>query len=162
VSEFLPHVSIILYRVYPDSHHFLRKLFKAAMITTLTGTTAETVLTMYLFGSLWNRWTLVFKVATPMLHLLFTSCQLWGSFNFYKMYKRQQRLIAKEEGKADDTEQQTARIEVEEVGSTISGSPLAVAYSYTGSKDLSRDPHVMYSGFPFSAEESTSPSTKQF
>ena len=106
MSEFLPHISIILYRVYPTSHRFLKKLFKTAMVTTLMGTTAETILTMYLFGSLWDRWTMAFKITTPMLHLLFMSCQLWGSYNFYKMYKRQQRLIQKKEGQVVDLEQQ--------------------------------------------------------
>lgn len=52
---------------------------------------------MYLFGSLWERWTMAFKVTTPMLHLLFMSAQLWGTWCFYKMYKRQCRIIAKKE-----------------------------------------------------------------
>jgi hypothetical protein len=104
VSEFLPHVAIILYRVYPTYHRFLRKLFRFATITTLTGTTAETILTMYLFGSLWHRWTIAFKITTPMLHVLFMCAQLWGSWCFYKMYKRQERLIVREEGIIDNVE----------------------------------------------------------
>jgi hypothetical protein len=59
---------------------------------------------MYLFGSLWNRWTIAFKVTTPMLHVLFASAQLWGSYNFYRMYKKQERLIAELEGGMDDPE----------------------------------------------------------
>ncbi|KAH8777713.1 hypothetical protein F5883DRAFT_408992 [Diaporthe sp. PMI_573] len=94
VSEFLPHVTIILYRVYPESHAFLRRLFLAAMATTLTGTITETIVTMYMFGSLWNRWTLAFKITTPMLHILFAAAQLWGSWNFYCLYQRQCRLLA--------------------------------------------------------------------
>ncbi|KAF4630348.1 hypothetical protein G7Y89_g7790 [Cudoniella acicularis] len=104
VSEFLPHISIILYRVYPTSHDFLRKLFRISALTTLTGTVAETIVTMWLFGSLWPKWTLAFKVVTPMLHVLFMSCQMWGSWNFYKMYKRQERLLAISEGRLDDVE----------------------------------------------------------
>ncbi|KAM3080293.1 hypothetical protein ACMFMF_003703 [Clarireedia jacksonii] len=104
VSEFLPHVSIILYRVFPTSHKFLSRLFRIACITTLAGTTAETVLTMYLFGSLWPRWTLAFKITTPMLHVLFASAQLWGSWCFYKMYKKQERLIAMKEGRLEEPE----------------------------------------------------------
>src|SRR6266536_1732405 len=73
VSEFLPHVSIILYRVYPTSHRFLRKIFRLACITTLIGTTAETIVTMWVFGKLWDQWTIAFKVTTPMLHLLFAA-----------------------------------------------------------------------------------------
>jgi len=97
VSEFLPHVSIILYRVYPNSHAFLAKIFRLAMVTTLIGTTSETILTMFLFGSLWHRWTIAFKVTTPMLHVLFASAQLWGSWNFYKMWQKQKRLIAQKQ-----------------------------------------------------------------
>jgi len=104
VSEFLPHISIILYRVYPTSHRFLYKIFRLSCITTLIGTLAETILTMYLFGSLWTRWTIAFKVTTPMLHVLFASAQLWGSYNFYKMYKKQERIIAELEGRMDDME----------------------------------------------------------
>ncbi|KAK2597512.1 hypothetical protein N8I77_012294 [Diaporthe amygdali] len=94
IAEFLPHVTIILYRVYPDSHAFLRKLFLAAMATTLTGTIVETIVTMYMFGSLWNRWTLAFKITTPMLHILFAAAQLWGSYNFYCLFRKQSRLLA--------------------------------------------------------------------
>jgi len=101
VSEFLPHISIILYRVYPTSHRFLRKIFRLSCITTITGTVAETILTMYLFGSLWDRWTIAFKITTPMIHLLFASAQLWGSYNFYRMYKKQERLIAEERALGD-------------------------------------------------------------
>jgi hypothetical protein len=104
VSEFLPHVSIILYRVYPTEHKFLRKLFRTAAITTFTGTMAETILTMYLFGSLWQRWTIAFKVTTPMLHILFMSAQLWGTRCFYKMFQKQSRIIAKKEGRVEDLE----------------------------------------------------------
>ncbi|RDL37098.1 Uncharacterized protein BP5553_04531 [Venustampulla echinocandica] len=104
VSEFLPHVSIILYRVYPTSHRFLRNIFCMSCITTLTGTVAETILTMYLFGSLWDRWTIAFKVATPMLHVLFASCQMWGSWNFYKMYQKQKRTIEMKESGLNDVE----------------------------------------------------------
>jgi len=101
VSEFLPHISIILYRVYPKAHRFLYKIFRLSCITTIIGTVSETILTMYLFGSLWTRWTIAFKLTTPMLHLLFASAQLWGSYNFYRMYKRQERIIAELEAGVD-------------------------------------------------------------
>jgi len=39
-----------------------------------------------------------------MLHVLFASAQLWGSYNFYKMYKKQERIIAELEGRMDDME----------------------------------------------------------
>lgn len=139
VSEFLPHVSIILYRVYPDNHAFLKRIFKAAMVTTLTGTTAETVLTMYLFGSLWDRWTIAFKITTPMLHLLFMSCQLWGSYNFYKMYRRQQRLLAKKEEGIDV--EQPKPIELDDLNLIAVPTPAVASDSlYALSREASRVP----------------------
>lgn len=39
-----------------------------------------------------------------MLHVLFASAQLWGSYNFYKMYKKQERLMAIDEGRSGDEE----------------------------------------------------------
>lgn len=39
-----------------------------------------------------------------MLHVLFASAQLWGSYNFYRMYKKQERLIAEKEGVLGDME----------------------------------------------------------
>ncbi|KAB8293842.1 hypothetical protein EYC80_009323 [Monilinia laxa] len=102
ISEFLPHLTIILYRVYPHSHAFLRKIFRIAAITTFMGTMAETVLTMFLFGSLWERWTLAFKVSTPMLHVVFMAAQLWGTWNFVGLYRRQGVLLREYEKRKDE------------------------------------------------------------
>lgn len=93
VCEFLPHVAIILYRVYPDSHHFLANLFRVACLTTFIGTISETIVTMYLFGQLWHRWDLSFKIATPILHIAFSAAQFHGTRIFYAMWKKQERLI---------------------------------------------------------------------
>ncbi|TVY54531.1 hypothetical protein LCER1_G004265 [Lachnellula cervina] len=116
ISEFLPHITIILYRVYPTDHIFLRKLFRVSAITTLTGTTAETILAMYFFGSLWNRWTIAFKVTTPILHVIFAAAQLWGTYVLYTMYKKQCSIIANEEQKDDaETAPPTPQTEGKEV-----------------------------------------------
>jgi hypothetical protein len=115
ISEFLPHVAIILYRVYPTSHALLQKTFKVACVTTVIGTIAETILTMFLFGTLWSRWTIAFKITTPMLHALFASAQLWGSWVFYNMYKKQGRILASKRGELDDLEVQP-KIEEESEG----------------------------------------------
>ncbi|KAF7974656.1 hypothetical protein HWV62_11540 [Athelia sp. TMB] len=93
VCEFLPHVAIILYRVYPDSHHFLASLFRTACLTTFIGTISETIVTMYLFGQLWHRWELSFKIATPILHIAFSAAQFHGTRIFFAMWKKQERLI---------------------------------------------------------------------
>ncbi|KAH8801410.1 hypothetical protein F5884DRAFT_684586 [Xylogone sp. PMI_703] len=97
ISEFLPHITIILYRVYPTSHEFLRKLFRIAFLSTLTGTITESIVTMYLFGRLWSRWTIAFKIVTPILHVLFACAQLWGSWVLYTMYKKQGQILARKE-----------------------------------------------------------------
>ena len=49
-----------------------------------------------MFGSLWSRWTTTFKVVTPLLHVAFSATQMHGSYNFYKMRKRQQKFIREE------------------------------------------------------------------
>ncbi|KAM0307170.1 hypothetical protein ACHAO8_010563 [Botrytis cinerea] len=97
ISEFLPHLTIILYRCNPTSHAFLRKIFRIAAITTFAGTIGETIVTMFLFGSLWNRWTLAFKISTPLLHVVFMAAQLWGTWNFVGLYRRQGVLMREKE-----------------------------------------------------------------
>ncbi|CAI7604899.1 unnamed protein product [Penicillium pancosmium] len=96
VSEFFPHIAIILYRVYPNRHHFLSKVFIFSCFSTATGTFCETVVAMWLFGSLWDRWQIAFKVATPLLHIAFSATQIHGSLVFWRMYKRQQQLHREE------------------------------------------------------------------
>lgn len=97
IAEFFPHVAIILYRVYPDRHHFLSRVFLVSCITTAIGTTGETIVTMWLFGSLWERWQIAFKVVTPMLHVAFSIAQIHGSMVFWRMYKRQQGFVREQE-----------------------------------------------------------------
>ncbi|KAJ6625976.1 hypothetical protein B0H10DRAFT_567890 [Mycena sp. CBHHK59/15] len=125
ISEFLPHLTIILYRVYPTSHRFLASLFQAACFTTLLGTTAETIVVMYLFGQLWERWDLSFKVITPILHIAFSCAQLHGTRIFYKMWKKQQRIIREQDA------EKTAAMEGERSLSQLS--------SQTGSRAASVD-----------------------
>ncbi|KAJ5761067.1 hypothetical protein N7520_008223 [Penicillium odoratum] len=97
IAEFFPHIAIILYRVYPDRHHFLSRLFLVSCMTTAMGTLCETIVTMWLFGSLWSRWQLAFKVVTPILHVAFSVTQMHGSLVFWRMYKKQQRIIRDDE-----------------------------------------------------------------
>ncbi|KAE8312138.1 hypothetical protein BDV41DRAFT_308498 [Aspergillus transmontanensis] len=92
ISEFFPHLAIILYRVFPNRHRFLKRLFLLSCITTAIGTTCETIVIFFLFGSLWDRWQIAFKVVTPLLHIAFSAAQIHGSVVFWKMYKRQQKL----------------------------------------------------------------------
>ncbi|RFU30948.1 hypothetical protein B7463_g5399, partial [Scytalidium lignicola] len=110
VSEFLPHVAIILYRVYHNNHDFLRRIFLVSCITTASGTTFETIVTMYLFGSLWQKWQIAFKIATPLLHLAFSAAQIHGSIVFWRMYKRQSRLLAEETGADGERGEHSAKV----------------------------------------------------
>jgi hypothetical protein len=93
---------MVLYRVYPNDHHFLLKLFSATCVTTLASTISETVLTMYLFGNLWRQWTIAFKVATPLLHLAFSAAQLHGSRVLWTMMVRQKRCIQEVKGQGGE------------------------------------------------------------
>ncbi|KAF7350196.1 hypothetical protein MVEN_01322600 [Mycena venus] len=104
ISESLPHLTIILYRVYPDSHRFLAMLFRVACFTTLFGTVAETIVVMYLFGQTWSRWTLPFKIATPVLHVAFSAAQFHGTRIFYRMWRKQAKIVRDQQ----DAEKQVA------------------------------------------------------
>jgi len=97
IAEFWPHVAIILYRVRNTDHAFLVKVMRSACISTFCGTIIETIVVMWLFGSLWDRWTLPFKIVTPMLHVIFSAAQLWGSRNFRSMWLSQQRKLREQQ-----------------------------------------------------------------
>ncbi|CAI7567539.1 unnamed protein product [Penicillium glandicola] len=92
VFELFPHVAIILYRIFPQWHRFLSRVFLFSCLTTALGTVAETVVTMWLFASTWDRWRLAFKVVTPVLHVAFSAAQIHGSLVFWRMYRRQKRF----------------------------------------------------------------------
>jgi len=93
IAEFIPHVALILYRVYPTSHLFLATVFRFACITTFLGTISETILVMYMFGILWDRWPLSFKIVTPLLHVAFSAAQLHGSRIFYIIWRKQEQQL---------------------------------------------------------------------
>ena len=58
------------------------------------GTTLETIVVFWLFGSLWSKWTLPFKVVTPILHVLFSCAQGWGAYVFWQLSKKEARKAA--------------------------------------------------------------------
>ena len=92
VAEFWPHIALILYRVYPERHYFLAWVFRATVICELLGTTVETILVLWIFGTLWEKWNLAFKIVTPSLHVLFTVAQLWGAWVFWIIAKKEARM----------------------------------------------------------------------
>ena len=53
---------------------------------------------MSIFGQLWDHWTLEFKILTPVLHVLFTLAQLWGSIVFWRMAQKHRKLSREQDG----------------------------------------------------------------
>ena len=86
---------MIVYRL-SDNHSLLERLFFATATLELIGTISETVIVMVLFGSLWDKWALSLKIATPFLHVLFSAAQLWGAWIFRQLAlrEREKRLEA--------------------------------------------------------------------
>ncbi|ELR03121.1 hypothetical protein VC83_05684 [Pseudogymnoascus destructans] len=95
-AELWPHIAMIIYRIHNSNHLLLSRILYTTMALELLGTIIETVIVMWLFGSLWDKWTLSLKVATPILHVLFSAAQLWGALIFYKMGKEQQLKYEKD------------------------------------------------------------------
>jgi hypothetical protein len=103
VFELFPHVAIILYRIFPSRHHLLSRIFLVSCFTTALGTVTETVVTMWLFGSTWDRWRLAFKIVTPLLHIAFSAAQIHGTLVFWRMYRRQKRFEMEADEEAKDS-----------------------------------------------------------
>ncbi|KAJ5373054.1 hypothetical protein N7517_005060 [Penicillium concentricum] len=102
VFELFPHVAIVLYRIFPNRHRFLSNVFLFSCFSTALGTAAETVVTMWLFASTWDRWRLAFKIVTPILHVAFSTAQIHGSLVFWRMYRRQKRFQMEADAEARD------------------------------------------------------------
>ncbi|KAF2148067.1 hypothetical protein K461DRAFT_330072 [Myriangium duriaei CBS 260.36] len=92
VAEIWPHLAMIIYRVRPTDYKNLMRIFLASVALELIGTLVETVIVMNIFGSVWGRWPISFKVVTPILHTLFSLAQLWGARVLYSMYRQQKKL----------------------------------------------------------------------
>ncbi|KAE8137248.1 hypothetical protein BDV38DRAFT_293002 [Aspergillus pseudotamarii] len=128
ISEFFPHLAIILYRIFPNRHRFLKRLFLLSCITTAIGTTCETIVIFFLFGSLWDRWQIAFKVVTPLLHVAFSAAQVHGSVVFWKMYKRQQQLEGEIRGfDIENGDISEMHVHVDKTKPSLSGSTVAIA-----------------------------------
>ncbi|KAJ9494488.1 hypothetical protein LTR99_010747 [Exophiala xenobiotica] len=113
VAEFWPHLAMILYRLYPGRHSLMYRLFLATTIVEIAGTVFETLIVFWLWGTLWNRWTLPFKIVTPILHALFSAAQLFGAWIFWQ-------LATKEKSKMNAIE---AELRSPDTGQTVSDEP---------------------------------------
>lgn len=104
IAELWPHLAMILYRLLPASdnmsakslhfHGLMSRIFLSVAIMEISGTILETTVVFWLFASLWDKWTLPFKVVTPILHLLFSCAQIWGAWVFWNLSKKEARKAA--------------------------------------------------------------------
>ncbi len=69
------------------------RLFLATTIVELAGTVFETIIVFWLWGTLWDQWTLPFKIVTPILHALFSAAQLLGAWVFWRMATKEKSSI---------------------------------------------------------------------
>lgn len=51
---------------------------------------------MCIFAKLWDRWTLGLKIATPLLHILFSAAQLHGARKSFSEYREERQEYANE------------------------------------------------------------------
>ncbi|KAK5447963.1 hypothetical protein LTS15_009462 [Exophiala xenobiotica] len=93
VAELWPHLAMILYRLYPGRHSLMYRLFLATTIVEIAGTVFETLIVFWLWGTLWNRWTLPFKIVTPILHALFSAAQLFGAWIFWQLATKEKSTM---------------------------------------------------------------------
>ena len=136
VFELLPHIAIILYRLRPTRHSFLRTLFLVAAITTFVGTILETITVFTLWGMLWNKWQTPFKVLTPPLHLLFAAAQLHGSRIFYILHLQQTKMLKEVIVDVENNKAVDPGIKEKKVSEPEDPSPLAML----GESDVARIP----------------------
>lgn len=104
IAELWPHLAMIIYRLLPPSdimsaralqaHAIMSRIFLSVAVMEITGTVLETTVVFWLWGSLWDKWTLPFKIVTPVLHLLFSCAQLWGAWVFWNLSKKEARKAA--------------------------------------------------------------------
>jgi hypothetical protein len=131
LSELWLNVAFILYRIYPKKHALLSYVFGSTMLLNISGTFAETVMIMTLFGQSWSKWELTFKVITPILHVLFTIAQLHCARVLFAMWIKQKKLLAAQDAAFLDPESQNKYIgqEIQDIHDVQDGG------AYDSSKD---------------------------
>jgi hypothetical protein len=97
IVEIFPHIAMILYRVFNQRHRFLRKIFLLCSATIFVGALCETILVIYFYASIFSELTRSYRLVIPLLHLLFTSAQFNGCHIFWRLYRKQQLLLADEQ-----------------------------------------------------------------
>jgi hypothetical protein len=89
-------LAFIIYRIYPERHGLMAKVFGCTMMLIICGALTETVIIMMLFGGSWAKWEMSFKVLTPILHFLFTLAQLHGARILYSLWRREKKRLHEE------------------------------------------------------------------
>lgn len=84
---------MLIKRFCPTNHLRVRNWMRAACIGTGVGTIIETICVMWFFGDDWKVWTLAFKIATPILHVIFSAAQVWGTVNWYQMWRLEEKKL---------------------------------------------------------------------
>lgn len=95
-AEIFPHIAMILYRVFNKRHYFLQKIFLFCSITIFVGAICETVVVIYFYASVFSELTRSYRIVIPLLHLLFISAQFNGCHIFWRLFRKQQLLLADE------------------------------------------------------------------
>jgi len=85
---------MIVYRLCPARHVLMYRLFLGTSIAEITSTAFESIVVLWLFGTLWQQWTLSFKVVTPILHSLFSTAQLFGAWILWQLAKKEKAAIS--------------------------------------------------------------------
>ena len=80
---------------------------------------------MYLFGSLWDRWIIAFKIVTPVLHVAFSAAQLHGTWVFYKMWRKEKKAVMENKG---------VSVKEEGVGDAVVGENVVVPHPREGTE----------------------------
>jgi hypothetical protein len=104
LSELWLNLAFIIYRIYPDNHNVLVYAFGSTFVLNVSGTIAETIIIMTLFGQSWDRWELSFKIVTPILHTLFTIAQLHCARVLFALWMKEKRRLYEVERSVSDIE----------------------------------------------------------
>lgn len=84
---------MIIYRLYPTRHRFIVKMLHAAAIYEVVSALFETAVIMWMFGAMWDRWTISNKIITPIFHTVFKAAQIHGARVFLNMERREKKRL---------------------------------------------------------------------
>lgn len=101
VTEFWPHMSIVVYRLQSGRHLLLKRLFLTTFIIQSVSIITQTGVVIWLLVTYWDKWLFGLKISSPILHTLFSLAQMHGAGITYKLYKKQKRLLSEKMATAE-------------------------------------------------------------